>query len=63
MDLKTGDPAAFVEPGNEAFFLLPSTRSVMELYGVGRWMAAPVTLEEMNDAIMHGWAGLLKDEE
>jgi antitoxin PrlF len=39
------------------------TRSIMELAGVLKWDGPPVTIEEMNETIAKGWAGLLKDDE
>jgi len=39
------------------------TRSIMELSGVIQWDGPPVTIEEMNETIARGWAGLLRESD
>ena len=63
LGLKPGDRVRFVEGENGEFILKPKNRSIMDLYGVGKWDGPPVTIEEMNETIAKGWAGLLEDED
>jgi len=62
LGLKTGDRVQFVERENGEIVLKPKNRSIMDLYGVGKWDGPPFTIEEMNETIAKGWAGLLKED-
>jgi len=31
--------------------------------GAGKWEGPPITIEEMNETLAKGWAGLPEDEE
>lgn len=59
MGLGSGDRVQFHEAANRNFTISAATRSVQELKGLlykkGR---KPVTIEEMNEAIARGAAGL-----
>jgi antitoxin PrlF len=63
LGLKTGDRVQFVEGANGEIVLKPKNRSIMDLHGAGKWSGPPVTIEEMNETIAKGWAGLLKEDE
>jgi len=63
LGLKTGDRVQFVEGANGEIVLKPKNRSIMDLYGAVKWTGKPVTIEEMNDTIAKGWAGLLEYED
>jgi len=62
LGLKPGDRVRFVEGENGEFILKPKTGSLMDLKGMFKWSGKPVTIEEMNETIGKGWAGLLTDE-
>ena len=63
LGLKPGDRVLFVEGENGEFILRPKTKSIMDLYGIGKWVGPPVTIEEMNETISKGWAGELEFED
>ena len=63
MGLKPGDRVRFVEGENGEFILKPKTGSIMDMYGIGKWVGPPVTIEEMNETIAKGWAGELEFED
>lgn len=63
LGLKPGDRVRFIEGENGEYILKPKTRSIMDLCGIGKWEGPPVTIEEMNETIAKGWAGLLEDED
>ena len=63
LGLKPGDRARFIEGENGEFILKPKNRSIMDLYGAGKWDGRPVTIEEMNETISKGWAGLLNEKD
>jgi hypothetical protein len=61
--LKTGDQILFIkDDGNDYIFRLV-TGSIMDLKGCVRWTGEPVTIEEMNETILKGWAGELTFED
>lgn len=62
LGLKPGDQVSFEEAPNGGYVFKPKKRSIMELYGVGKWNGPPVSIEEMNETIEKGWAGLLEDD-
>jgi len=63
LGLKPGDRVRFVEGENGEFILRPKTGSIMDLEGCVHWTGKPVTIEEMNETIAKGWAGLLTFED
>ena len=63
LGLKPGDRVRFVEGENGEFILKPKTGSLMDLKGMFKWSGKPVTIEEMNETIGKGWAGLLTYED
>lgn len=63
LGLKPGDRVRFVEGENGELILKPKNRSIMDLHGAVKWTGKPVTIEEMNETIAKGWAGLLSFED
>ena len=63
LGLKPGDRVSFIEGENGEFVLKAKTGSIMDLKGFARWTGKPVSVEEMNEAIAKGWAGLLTFED
>jgi len=63
LGLKPGDRVRFVESENGEFIMKPKTGSIMDLEGCVPWSGKPVTIEEMNETIAKGWAGLLTFED
>lgn len=63
LGLKSGDRIDFVERENGEFVLRPKKGSIMDLIGIGKWDGPPVTIEEMNETIAKGWAGLLREDD
>jgi antitoxin PrlF len=78
LGLKPGDRVSFVEgehgemilkPKGEpaqpkgTFVFKPEIRSIMDMEGCLHWTGKPVTIEEMNETIAKGWAGLLTFED
>jgi AbrB family looped-hinge helix DNA binding protein len=61
--LKPGDQVSFEEKPNGVFEFRAKRRSIMDICGAGKWDGPPVTIEEMNETIEKGWAGLLEDDE
>ena len=72
--IKTGDRVRFVEGENGEFMVRPAdksakpqaklvpkpkTGSIMDLCGIVHWDGPPAKIEEMNQTISTGWAGLL----
>lgn len=64
--IKPGDRVRFIEGPNGELVLKPRldaeekrTGSIMDLEGIIHWDGPPVTIEEMNETIAKGWAGLL----
>lgn len=62
LGLKPGDRVRFIKRGGEVA-IRPDKRSIMESRGMFKWKGKPVTIEEMNETIAKGWAGLLKFED
>lgn len=59
LGLRTGDRIQFVEADNGKFTIAPANRSIRELEGIlWRKGRKPVSIEEMNEAIARGAAGL-----
>ncbi len=63
LGLKPGDRVRFIEGENGEIILKPKTGSIMDLEGCVPWTGKPVTIEEMNETIAKGWAGLLTFED
>jgi len=63
LGLRPGDRVDFIEGENGVFILNPKKRSIMDLHGAIKWEGKPVTIEEMNETIAKGWAGLLTFED
>ncbi len=63
LGIKPGDRVRFIEGENGEFVLKPKTGSIMDLEGCVHWTGKPVTIEEMNETIAKGWAGLLTFED
>jgi len=63
LGLKTGDRVRFVEGESGEYILKPKKRSIMDLKGVAKYKGKPLTIEEMNQVIEKGWAGLLTFED
>ena len=63
LGIKAGDRVDVIENDRGEFVLQPKKRSVMDLSGIGKWDGPPVTIEEINETIAKGWAGLLEDDE
>jgi AbrB family looped-hinge helix DNA binding protein len=61
--IDSGVRVEFLENANGECVLRPKTGSIMDLYGVGKWDGPPVSIEEMNETIAKGWAGLLAEDE
>ena len=63
LGLAAGDQVQFVEHGSGYLFSKCKRSSIMDLQGVGKWNGPPVSIEEMNETIEKGWAGLLESED
>lgn len=63
LGLKPGDRVRFIKGDRGEYILRPQNRSIMDLFGAGKWAGPPVTIEEMNETIDRGWAGLLSEDE
>ncbi|WP_051297303.1 AbrB/MazE/SpoVT family DNA-binding domain-containing protein [Brevibacterium album] len=57
LHLTTGSKVAFIRAGEGLYRLIPRTRSIRDLIGILHDPErAPMTIEEMNEAIADGWA-------
>jgi len=63
LGLKTGSRVSFIKGENGEYILKPKTGSLKDLEGFIHWTGKPVTIEEMNETIAKGWAGLLTFED
>jgi AbrB family looped-hinge helix DNA binding protein len=63
LGLKPGYRVRFIEAENGEISFKAITGSIMDLYGFVKWTGKPVTIEEMNETIAKGWAGLLSFED
>jgi len=57
LDLHPGDRVNFVRMEDGNYAVLPATRPVMALRGIIGRPAAPISLEEMDEAIADGASG------
>jgi AbrB family looped-hinge helix DNA binding protein len=62
LSLKPGDQVKFIE-GEHGEYIFRKAGSIMDLKGCVHWTGKPVTIEEMNETISKGWAGLLTFED
>jgi antitoxin PrlF len=60
LGLHPGDRVLFSELGDDVRISRARGRSIMDLQGIAKWDGPPVTIEEMNETIAEGWAGLLE---
>lgn len=54
LNLNAGDRVAFVQTGENEFAMVPATRRVSELKGLIKHTGAPVSIEQMNEAVALG---------
>ena len=60
LGLKPGDRVRFIEGEHGEYILRPKTGSIMDMKGFLKWAGKPVTIEEMNETIVQGWAGEIR---
>jgi antitoxin PrlF len=58
LGLKPGKRVRFIEGEPGEVILKSKTGLTMDLEGCVPWTGRPVTIEEMNETIAKGWAGL-----
>jgi AbrB family looped-hinge helix DNA binding protein len=63
LGLKAGDLVWFIKGERGEYILKHKTGSIMDMLGCIQWTGKPVTIEEMNETIAKGWAGLLTFED
>lgn len=63
LGLKPGDRVRFIEGERGEYILRPKTGSILDLKGFLKWTGKPVTIEEMNETIVQGWAGKIRSGE
>lgn len=63
LGLKAGDRVSFIKGETGDYVLKVKTGSIMDMEGCVPWTGRPVTIEEMNETIAKGWAGLLTFED
>lgn len=63
LGLKAGDRLWFIKGERGEYILKHKTGSIMDLKGMVHWTGKPATIEEMNETIAKGWAGLLTFED
>lgn len=63
LGLTAGDRVSFVKQGSEILIARVKRGSIMDLHGIVKWKGKPVTIEQMNETIRRGWAGLLRSED
>jgi antitoxin PrlF len=52
LKLEAGSRVEFVELPNGAYELIPATRSIKELRGIVKHSGPPISIEEMNEAVL-----------
>ncbi|MGA3159594.1 MAG: AbrB/MazE/SpoVT family DNA-binding domain-containing protein [Terracidiphilus sp.] len=63
LGLKAGDRLWFFKGENGEYILKVKTGSIQDVKGMWKWTGKPATIEEMNETIAKGWAGLLTFED
>jgi antitoxin PrlF len=63
LGLKAGDRVWFIKGEHGEYILKVKTGSIQDHRGIVKWTGKPVTIEEMNETIAKGWAGLLTFED
>jgi AbrB family looped-hinge helix DNA binding protein len=63
LGLKTGDQILFIKHEESDYIFRPVTGSIKDLRGCVHWTGKPATIEEMNETIANGWAGMLTFED
>lgn len=58
LGLEPGMKIDFVRVGNGEFRLRPKNVGVADLFGILKYEGPPLTIDEMNEAIRDGWAGI-----
>lgn len=58
LGLEAGTKVDFVRVGPGEYRLRPRNRGIEELFGILQYDGPPITIEEMNEAIRDGWAGI-----
>jgi AbrB family looped-hinge helix DNA binding protein len=62
LGLKPGDYVSLIE-SEDGKYSFQKAGSIKDLAGCIHWTGKPVTIEEMNETIAKGWAGLLTFED
>jgi len=62
LDLKPGDYVSLIE-NEDGKYSFHKAGSIKDMLGCIHWTGKPVTIEEMNETIAKGWAGLLTFED
>ena len=58
LGLEPGMKLDFIRVGDGEYRLRPKNLRVEELFGILKYDGPPITIEEMNEAIRDGWAGI-----
>lgn len=58
LGLEPGTKVDFVRVGAREFRLRPKNLRVEDLFGILEYDGPPISIEEMNEAIRDGWAGI-----
>ncbi|MCX6395701.1 MAG: AbrB/MazE/SpoVT family DNA-binding domain-containing protein [Propionibacteriales bacterium] len=58
LGLEPGTKVDFVRVSAREFRLRPRNVEVADLFGILKYDGPPITIEEMNEAIRDGWAGI-----
>jgi AbrB family looped-hinge helix DNA binding protein len=61
LGIKPGTKVDFVRTPDGRYWLRPRTNDVSQLFGIARYEGPPISIEEMNEAIRDGWAGIGRD--
>lgn len=52
LKLEAGSRVEFVELPSGAYELIPATRNIKELRGIVKYSGPPISIEDMNDAVL-----------
>lgn len=58
LGLEPGTKVDFVRVGPKEFRIRAKNLSISDLFGTARYDGPPLSIEEMNEAIRDGWAGV-----